>query len=331
MVFYGSVHPFFLVLIFVVSQILLGFVLRRPGKKLPIVWEFVTRTAHRFEKRLNRKKRSSGTRLVRGLMLYLFLVFLVCIVIDLIHKLVPTAHSSVSVLVVMVLSMSALVPLQVTRGVYAALSQKTAVGQPDRLAAHKILKPLKLVSLDHDHYALTRKTIEFMSWGLVRLLIGPVFWYLIYGVNGMLVYVVSAAMDRELGRLTDEQRDFGRAVAIIDDVLNFVPARIGALLVVCAAFVTPSCSASRAFKTVISQAGLYQALNAGWTLAAFAGALNTSLGGAPSHKHQNKTWIGPKGSSAQTEPKTLAVVQNLYLVSLLIIVGLLSLVLIGLL
>lgn len=328
MVFYGSANPFILILAFVFAHCLVGLVLAKTRGRLPLLWRFVGSFSLKFEKRLNRKKRSAGTRLIRGLMLLAIVVLFLMMLLQAGRLLVPSESTWLITLLVLSFTVTILAPWQVTRKVYKSLvHKKTETGKPDKLGAIEALRPFVDAEITQDEHALTRQAIEFSVWAFVRCVIGPLFWYLVYGINGMVIYVTVAAMDKAFGNVNEAQREFGRAAAIIDDILNFVPARIAALLIALAAWVAPGCSAKRSLETMLSQGGKYNALNAGWPLGAMAGALNVTLGGPVYNKGKAKTkkWIGAKGSSAKIDPAVLRAGLNIYLIMILIILCICSL------
>ena len=87
---------------------------------------------------------------------------------------------------------------------------------------------------------------------------------------------------------------FGRASARIDDVANFIPARLSVLVIFFAAFLLSAQRGLSALKTGISQGRRHKSPNAGYPEASFAGALGIRMGG-PSVYHGNlvdKPYIG---------------------------------------
>jgi adenosylcobinamide-phosphate synthase len=80
-----------------------------------------------------------------------------------------------------------------------------------------------------------------------------------------------------LGYRTPELEWFGKTSARTDDLLNLVPARVTALLLVAAAAVVPGVSAGRAQRIARQDARRTASPNAGWPMAAMAGALGVRL------------------------------------------------------
>jgi adenosylcobinamide-phosphate synthase len=73
--------------------------------------------------------------------------------------------------------------------------------------------------------------------------------------------------------------DFGRYAARLDTAMNFLPARLSALIVAIAAFAAPGARPWGAARTAIADARKHRSVNAGWPEGAFAGALDLAVAG----------------------------------------------------
>ncbi len=83
-----------------------------------------------------------------------------------------------------------------------------------------------------------------------------------------------------IGHLNDRYRDFGRFAARLDDVANYIPARLTGLFTALAtAIVKDRLLGKEAFSVMRRDAGLHRSPNAGWPESAFAGALGLALAG----------------------------------------------------
>ena len=101
-------------------------------------------------------------------------------------------------------------------------------------------------------------------------------------------------MDSMVGYKTAEYLRFGWCGARLDDVMNFVPARLTWLLIAAVAGVIPGCSASKALRIGFAQHAILPGPNSGWSEAAAAGALERRLVGPIWMKGALVTdrWIG---------------------------------------
>src|SRR5690606_15358159 len=92
--------------------------------------------------------------------------------------------------------------------------------------------------------------------------------------------------DSMIGHLNERYRDYGWAAAKLDDLVNWLPARLTAILVTAACFVTPHASPGAARAAARRNASKHASPNAGWPESAFAGALGFKLGGPRSYEGQ---------------------------------------------
>nr|WP_325252726.1 adenosylcobinamide-phosphate synthase CbiB [Amylibacter sp.] len=124
--------------------------------------------------------------------------------------------------------------------------------------------------------AATESAAENFSDGVVA----PVFWFLILGLPGILIYKIINTADSMIGYQNEEYSEFGFAAAKLDDLLNWLPARITAVLICFAHF------DRTALDVVFEDADLHRSPNAGWPESAMAGVLDVSLAGPRSYGGQ---------------------------------------------
>jgi adenosylcobinamide-phosphate synthase len=134
-----------------------------------------------------------------------------------------------------------------------------------------------------DESEISRATIESVAESLTDGIIAPLFWSLLGGAPGALVYRAANTLDSMVGHRTAAYEKFGKASARIDDLMNWVPARICATLF---------CIFShKDLGTVRSEAAAHASPNAGWGEAAMAHALGVRLGGG--NHYDGKLVQGP--------------------------------------
>lgn len=115
--------------------------------------------------------------------------------------------------------------------------------------------------------------LETMSENLSDGVVAPLFYYAIAGVPGMMAYKMINTMDSMLGYRSERYERFGKFAARLDDVANFIPARLTALLMVLVA-------GSRQGLLFIFKFGRkHKSPNAGYPEAALAGILDCRFGG----------------------------------------------------
>ncbi len=130
--------------------------------------------------------------------------------------------------------------------------------------------------------------LETLAENLCDGVIAPLFWYVLLGAPGMLAYKMVNTLDSMIGYRTDRYRRFGTVAARIDDVANFIPARLTALLMILVAG-RPSL-----LRFVWTYGPRHASPNSGWPEAALAGILDCRFGGPHTYFDQlfDKPFIG---------------------------------------
>jgi adenosylcobinamide-phosphate synthase len=130
--------------------------------------------------------------------------------------------------------------------------------------------------LDADQIA--RAVVESVAENTSDAVVAPLFWGAVAGVPGLLAYRASNTLDAMVGYRNEKYRNFGWASARLDDVLNWVPARLTGAVTVAAAPVVGG-SPLRAFRVLRRDGAHHPSPNAGRCEASAAGALGVRLGG----------------------------------------------------
>ncbi len=131
-----------------------------------------------------------------------------------------------------------------------------------------------------DESGVARSAIESAAENFSDGVVAPAFWFLLLGLPGILLYKVVNTADSMVGYKNAEYAEFGYGSAKLDDLLNWVPARITAGLICLANF------DRAAFDIAREDADLHRSPNAGWPEAALAGVLGVALSGPRSYEGQ---------------------------------------------
>jgi adenosylcobinamide-phosphate synthase len=142
----------------------------------------------------------------------------------------------------------------------------------------------KIVGRDTEEMAesdIVRATVETIAESTADGIIAPLFYLVLGGAPLALAYKAVSTLDSMIGHLDDRYRWFGWASARLDDVANFLPARITALLLVLSAGIVSRSwpTMQRAWHILLRDGGQHPSPNSGRPEAAMAGALGTQLGG----------------------------------------------------
>jgi adenosylcobinamide-phosphate synthase len=145
-----------------------------------------------------------------------------------------------------------------------------------------------------DDYGVARAAIESCAENFADGVVAPVFWYVLFGFPGLLLYKTANTMDSMIGHLTDRHRDFGLVAARLDDLMNLVPARLAGLLLVLASAFLPGGHPVMAWQVMWRDHKHHRSPNSGWPEGAMAGALDLALAGPRRYTGYavQEPWIG---------------------------------------
>lgn len=121
--------------------------------------------------------------------------------------------------------------------------------------------------------AIARAGLESLAENASDGVIAPLFWGALLGLPGIAAYKAINTLDSMIGHRSDRYAAFGGFAARLDDVANWVPARLTGFLIALPAW------RRGAVSTMLRDAGKHRSPNAGWPEAAMAGALGVRLSG----------------------------------------------------
>ncbi|MCE7791607.1 adenosylcobinamide-phosphate synthase CbiB [Salipaludibacillus sp. CUR1] len=132
---------------------------------------------------------------------------------------------------------------------------------------------------DLDESSIVRGTVETVAENTVDGITAPLFWALIGGAPLALAYRAVNTMDSMVGYKNERFYSFGWSAARLDDLVNWLPARLTFVTMLAGALFVPGARITHAFRMTIRDARKHPSPNSGWAEAAAAGLLGVQLGG----------------------------------------------------
>ncbi|MHA1128134.1 MAG: adenosylcobinamide-phosphate synthase CbiB [Alphaproteobacteria bacterium] len=159
-----------------------------------------------------------------------------------------------------------------------------------------------------DESAVARGAIESAAENFSDGVIAPAFWFLLFGLPGILIYKVINTADSMIGHRSERYQDFGWATARIDDLVNWVPARISGALI-CLAYWSKT-----GWNSMLVDAKHHRSPNAGWPESAMAGVLDIAVSGPRSYNGTmtELMWVNEAGRVVLTPEDIDAAVRVLW-------------------
>ncbi len=159
-----------------------------------------------------------------------------------------------------------------------------------------------------DESAVARGAIESAAENFSDGVIAPAFWFLIFGLPGILIYKVINTADSMIGHRNERYQDFGRATARLDDLVNWVPARLTGGLI-CLAYWSKT-----GWNAMQADAKHHRSPNAGWPEAVMAGVLGIAVSGPRSYNGTmtELMWVNDAGRKSLTPEDIDAAVRVLW-------------------
>ncbi|MEG1692284.1 MAG: adenosylcobinamide-phosphate synthase CbiB [Bacteroidales bacterium] len=160
--------------------------------------------------------------------------------------------------------------------------------------------------------------LETLAENLSDGVIAPIFWFAVLGVPGMCAYKMINTMDSMIGYKNERYLKFGCFAAKLDDIVNYIPARITALLMI---LVAPTHNKIHLLKFVYLYGNKHASPNSGYPESALAGILNCRFGGTHNYFGEAvyKPYIGENYKEFTTADMQTAIQVNFWAEILMII------------
>ncbi len=230
-------------------------------------------------------------QLRRGIVLVLTCLAVVALLVGAIQYILSTWLADYGWLVEGVL----LSQLLATRSLYAEgakIKKVLATGDLDD-ARRKIGYLVSRQTEDLTVRDIYQAAVETLTENTTDAIVAPLFYYCLFGLSGIALYKMVNTLDSMIGYHNERYEYFGKFAARLDDVANFIPARLAAGFIIITALLLRGdvVSAGRCF---IEQRNLHNSVNAGCTEAALAGALDIKLSGPTKYfgKLKKRPYIG---------------------------------------
>ena len=184
--------------------------------------------------------------------------------------------------------------------VYNALERERGEGVSTNL--HDARSALSMIvgrdTENLDEAGIIRATVETVAENTSDGVVAPMLYTAVFGPAGGFVYKSVNTMDSMIGYHNERYEYFGKTAARADDVLNFLPSRISALLMIAASYILARLrrdfDGKRAFEVWIRDRNKHESPNSGQTESACAGSLGLRLGGPATYKGRtvDRSYIG---------------------------------------
>ena len=247
------------------------------------------------EKRLNRGKH----RKLKGALMSIFLIVLIFTITWFICNLL-TSYLLLLTSILIFCCLAGTTLIREVRDVFLALDRSLDEGR--KQVARIVGRDTSELSAQEVRTAALETLAENLSDGVIA----PLFWLAIGGVPAMATYKMVNTLDSMIGYKTERFRDFGCWAARIDDVANYIPARLTALLMVIAA------GKPQLLGFVWHNGRNHASPNSGYPEAALAGILDCRFGGPHYYFGElfDKPYIGENARELTTADMKKAVCIN---------------------
>ena len=245
----------------------------------PIVWfgKMIAFGEHRLNKGFHRK--------LKGALMTVILILLVFVLTCLLRHYLSLSTYHLSLVfdaIIIFYCLAGTTLIREVRAVFLALDHSLEEGR--KQVARIVGRDTSELSAQEVRTAALETLAENLSDGVIA----PLFWLALLGTPGMLAYKMVNTLDSMIGYKTERYKDFGCWAAHIDDIANYIPARLTAFLMIIVS------GKPKLFGFVWRNGRCHASPNSGYPEAALAGILNCRFGGPHYYFGQlfDKPYIG---------------------------------------
>jgi len=215
--------------------------------------------------------------------------------------------------------------------IYFAISVKSLADESKKimtaLKENDLMKARKALSLivgrdtaNLSQEQIMRACVETVAEGSVDGVLSPLFYAFIGGPSAAMAYKAVNTLDSMVGYKSEKYVRFGWASARLDDLANYIPARVSAVLIPIASFLC-GCGFKGSLRIAFQDGRKHESPNSGIPEAAIAGALGVQLGGASTYQGEfvEKPFIGDAQNPLTTKSIDIAI-KIMYVTSILFMV-----------
>lgn len=276
----------------------------------PIVW--IGNLISFLDKFLNKKNLSKKIKLINGIFVNLICLVLIGTPCFLIEYYLSKNNYGIFFIIIFVW------PFLATKSMYIHIREillylKNNDIQLARVAVSKIVgRDTKNMNKTD----LVRSSIESLAENTSDAVIAPIFWTLLLGLPGIVLYKIINTLDSMIGYRNKKYKEFGFASAKVDDLANFFPARITGFI-----FSIFFRNFLEIIRSMVKDGSKHTSLNAGYPEAAMAVALNVKLGGARFYNNRkvNSVWLNIGGKDPKIKDLERSLV--IFIKSILLLIG----------
>ena len=271
----------------------------------PVVW--IGWLVNRLDQTLNREHLGERGRLLAGALATGIVIFIVVAIAWALARavtaLLPAGPPGIAAEALIAASLLA------SRSLYEHVAAvATALGSGTVAAAREAVA--HIVGRDPqglNKAGIARAALESLAENASDAVVAPLFWGLLLGLPGIAAYKAVNTLDSMIGHRTARYQRFGQCAARLDDVANWLPARLTAAL-----FALAAGNSADAWRVMWRDARRHRSVNAGWPEAAAAGALGVRLSGP--RRYGGRQTAEPWLNAAAPDPDahTLAAGLKLY-------------------